>query len=52
METCPLKNDEMQAALHAMMDLISSIPPRYIKYNARLSAQIDSALQQGQLNNK
>jgi hypothetical protein len=27
-----------------MMELISSIPPRYIKYNSKLSAQIDTAL--------
>lgn len=40
----PLKDGDMSECLKAMMELISSIPPRYIKYNVKLSAQIDAAL--------
>lgn len=42
----PLNEREMASCLNAMMELISSIPPRYIKYNTKLSAQIDTALQE------
>jgi hypothetical protein len=40
----PLSEFEMAACLNAMMELISSIPSRYIKYNTKLSAQIDTSL--------
>lgn len=43
----PLDDRGMKIALKAMMDLISSIPSRYVKYNTRLSAQIDNAIVHG-----
>ncbi|EGF76672.1 hypothetical protein BATDEDRAFT_92466 [Batrachochytrium dendrobatidis JAM81] len=36
----------MDTCIKAMLHLISSIPPRYIKYNKVLSAQIDTAMKQ------
>lgn len=43
----PLGEQDMAECLSAMMTLISSIPPRYIKYNIKLSLQIETALVEG-----
>ncbi|KAI8927109.1 hypothetical protein BC831DRAFT_453958 [Entophlyctis helioformis] len=42
----PLGKTEMDACVGAMVQLISSIPPRYVKYNKVLSAQIDYAMRE------
>jgi hypothetical protein len=44
----PLQKDEMEECIDQMLHLISTIPPRYIKYNTVLSQQIDIALAQAQ----
>eukprot|EP00842_Homolaphlyctis_polyrhiza_P004580 jgi/Hompol1/5122/HPOL_000433-RA len=40
----PLGPVEMQACVESMMHLISSIPPRYVRYNKVLSNQLDHAM--------
>ena len=42
--TLPLAKSEMDKTVEGMLHLISSIPPRYIKYNKVLSQQIDTSL--------
>ncbi|KAL2918849.1 hypothetical protein HK105_201683 [Polyrhizophydium stewartii] len=44
LERMPLSRSEMDACVNAMMHLISSIPPRYIRHNAVLSAQLEHAM--------
>ncbi len=41
----PLPKAEMQSIVEGMLHLLTTIPPRYIKYNKVLSAQVDSSLQ-------
>ncbi|KAJ3304359.1 hypothetical protein HDV03_002840 [Kappamyces sp. JEL0829] len=40
----PMERGAMEATVEGMLHLISTIPPRYIKYNKLLSTQIETAL--------
>lgn len=40
----PIPEDEMALAIRAMLHVISSIPPRYLKFNVILSNQIERAI--------
>ena len=42
--TLPIPEAEMDIAISAMLHIISSIPPRYIKYNVVLAHQVDKAI--------
>ncbi|KAJ3272105.1 hypothetical protein HDV01_005970 [Terramyces sp. JEL0728] len=45
-DSLPLKPKQMKECTDRMLQLIASIPPRYIQYNKLLSAQIDSSLEE------
>jgi hypothetical protein len=44
----PLQKSQMNELIDQMLHLISTIPPRYIKYNKLLSKQIDISLEETQ----
>ena len=42
----PIPEDEMAIAIRAMLHVVGSIPPRYLKYNVVLANQVSEAIQE------